>query len=52
MISNVVGGAEKGRRTWNSVVQDEPKESSDEHVGREEHHDHLVQLFHSFQRRR
>lgn len=42
----------KDRRTWNSVVQDEPKESSNEHVCCEEHHDHLVQLFYSFKRRR
>lgn len=52
IISNVVGGAEKARHTWNSVVQDEPKESSNEHVGCAEHHDHLVQLFQPFQRRR
>lgn len=47
-----VGVVEKGLQTWNSVVQDEPKESSNEHVCCEEHHDHLVQLFDSFQQRR
>lgn len=46
-----VGVVEKALQTWNSVVQDEPKESSNEHVCCEEHHDHLVQLFDSFQRR-
>lgn len=45
-----VGG--KNHRTWNGVVQDEPKESSNEHVCREEHHDQLVQLFYSFKWRR
>lgn len=44
-----VGVVEKALQTWNSVVQDEPKESSNEHVCCEEHHDHLVQLFDSFQ---
>lgn len=42
---------EKALQTWNSVVQDEPKESSNEHVCCEEHHDHLVQLFDSFKQR-
>ena len=42
----------KEQRTWYGVIQDEPKESSNKHVCGEEHHDHLVQLFHSFKRRR
>lgn len=46
-----VGVIEKALQTWNSVVQDEPKESSNEHMCCEKHHDHLVQLFDSFQQR-
>lgn len=38
--------------TWDGVVQDKPKKSSDEHVRGEEHDDHLVQLFNSFRQRR
>lgn len=43
---------EKDNHTRYSVVQDEPKESSDEHVCCEEYNNHLVQLFYSFKRRR
>lgn len=53
-LVEVVVGSRVGEigQTWNSVVQDEPKESPDEHVCCEEHHDHLVQLFYSFKQRR
>lgn len=39
-------------QTWNGVIQDKPKEPSDEHVCGEEHYDHLVQLFYSLSHKR
>lgn len=37
--------------TWNSVVQDKPKESTNEHMGGEKDNNHLVQLFYAFKQR-
>lgn len=37
--------------TRNCVVQDKAKESADEHVCGEEHNNHLVQFFDSFEQR-
>lgn len=37
--------------TWNSVVQDKPKESTNEHMGGEKDYNHLVQLFYAFKQK-